>query len=149
MSGTPTPDAGPPGLIGPGLPRRLVEHDPAAVHEHDPVGPRRDLVHPVLDDDDAGALIAGEPAQRAEHFLRAHRVQVRQRLVEHEDARAHGQRGRDRRALLLARRTALRWTHGRIPAIPVTSRHHSTRAAISGCGSARFSGPNATSDCTV
>ena len=37
----------------------------------------------------------------------------------------------------------------RIPAIPVTSRHHSTRAAISGCGSARFSGPNATSDCTV
>ena len=37
----------------------------------------------------------------------------------------------------------------RIPASPVTSRHQSTRAAISGCGRARFSGPNATSDCTV
>ncbi len=37
----------------------------------------------------------------------------------------------------------------RIPAMPVTSRHSSTLAAISGCGSARFSGPNATSACTV
>jgi hypothetical protein len=37
----------------------------------------------------------------------------------------------------------------RMPAIPVTSRHQSTRAAISGWGRARFSGPNATSDWTV
>ena len=37
----------------------------------------------------------------------------------------------------------------RSPPSPVTSRHQSTRAAISGCGRARFSGPNATSDCTV
>ena len=95
-------DASPAGLIGPGHPGRLIEHDPAAIHEHDPVGPRGDLVHAVLDDDDAGALVLGQPPQRAEDFLRAHRVQVRQRLVEHKDPRAHSQRGRDRRALLLA-----------------------------------------------
>jgi len=37
----------------------------------------------------------------------------------------------------------------RSPVMPVASRHQSTRAAISGWGRARFSGPNATSDCTV
>ncbi len=33
-------DACPAGLVGPGHPGRLIEHDAAAVHQHDAVGPR-------------------------------------------------------------------------------------------------------------
>ena len=85
----PDADARPPGLVRPRSPRRLVQHDPAAIHEHDPVRPRCDLVDTVLDDQYAGTLILREPAQGAEHFLRTHRVQVGQRLVKHQDPRPH------------------------------------------------------------
>ena len=109
-----------------------------------------DLVDPVLDDHDAGA--AASPASRrsvAEHLLRPDRVQVGQRLVEDEDPRPHGQRGRDRGALLLP--AGQRDRRPPAAARPARSRPGTSppgRRSRAG-GRARFSGPNATSDCTV
>jgi hypothetical protein len=55
----------------------------------------------MLDDDHTGLAVAGQPLQGGQHLLGADRVQVGERLVEHEHPGPHGQRGGDRGALLL------------------------------------------------
>jgi len=68
---------------------RPLAHDPAPA-EHDDVGRKReDLLEPVLRQQDRGAELAVDPAQRREKIGRGDRVELRGGLVEQQAARLH------------------------------------------------------------
>src|SRR5918999_2545769 len=82
--------------------RRLLD-DPAVVDEDDPVADLAREPHLVGHDGHRHA-VAREVAHDVEHLPDHLRVQRRSRLVEEHELRLHGERPRDRDALLLAAR---------------------------------------------
>src|SRR5215212_9686422 len=95
------------GPLGPRVGEELLGwgglQDPAAVHEHDPVGRRPGEAHLVADHDH-GHAGGGQVAHDVEDLVDHLRVQGRGRLVEQQELGVHGQGAGDRHPLLLAAR---------------------------------------------
>src|SRR5258707_703138 len=77
--------------------------NPPLVHEYDPFGLCAREQHHMRDDDHRHAFVS-ELSNHAQHLADQLRIQGRRRLVEEHDLRLHGQRPRDRAALLLTAR---------------------------------------------
>ena len=83
--------------------RRRTLRDDRSVAQNDDAIALPEFVGLVLDDDEAGALLAHFPNQR-ENFRAALGIEVGSRLVEDDHARPQRQHRRDREALLLPAR---------------------------------------------
>ena len=73
----------------------------AAIHEDDVVGNVGGEAH-LMGHDEYGHALLGQSAHRLEHLADQFGIERRGDLVEEHDARLHGERARDRGALLLA-----------------------------------------------
>src|SRR4029450_4593014 len=95
------------GPLGPRVGEELLGRgglqDPAAVHEHDPVGRRPGEAHLVADHDH-GHAGGGQVAHDVQDLVDHLRVQGRGGLVEQQQLGVHGQGAGDRHPLLLAAR---------------------------------------------
>ncbi len=78
----------------------------AVLEPHDPVG---DVANPlvVADDDDAPALLLGDPPQQPHDLVTDLRVEIGGRLIGQDERRVVDQRPGDRHPLLLAARQLL------------------------------------------
>ena len=85
------------------LARRTVQHERSLAHHQNAVAVLGKQRHLLLYNHDGDALLA-HLAQRVEHEGGGSRVERRRRLVEHEDARTHGENSGDGHLLLLATR---------------------------------------------
>ena len=87
--------------------------------------------------------------ERLDQLAAGARVEVRARLVEHEQARVHRQHGGDRDPPPLAEAELVRRAVGVLAHAHGVQRASCTRSSTSGLESPRLSGPNATSSRTV
>ena len=85
-----------------------AERHPARLDQHRVIGEIESERGVLLNDEEAHALVAIDPAKRAKDFRHHQRGQAERRLVEHQETRAHEQRARDRQHLLLAARQRTR-----------------------------------------
>ena len=83
--------------------RRGVADDGAAVERDHAVGGAQAALEPVLGEQDRRPPLLVEPAQQREQLVAGDRVELRGRLVEHEQPRAPGERGAERDALAARR----------------------------------------------
>ena len=86
---------------GKNIVRRALFKDFPLVHEQNSVGRLAGKAH-FMRDHDHGHAVAGKIGHDVEHFARHFRIKGGGRLVEQHDARFHGQRPDDGRALLLS-----------------------------------------------
>src|SRR4029077_2611690 len=61
--------------------RRALVDDLASVHHQDPIGHLSQLLGGVLDHDDGDVALASQLSDDLEHFVLAHRIELRGRLV--------------------------------------------------------------------
>ena len=90
------------------LARRALLRDRCVVHDDDPVGHRQRFLLVVGDVHDTQAELLLELADLAAHATAELGVEIRERLVEQQNARLEHQRARHRDALLLAARELAR-----------------------------------------
>ena len=81
-----------------------VGRDPGVGDDDHAINQGRPHVDPVFDDDQGCARALHDRLDGAANLRNAHRVEVRGRLIQEEEARPHRQDGRQREALLLAPR---------------------------------------------
>ena len=85
------------------LARLVDQHRAAVVRQVDhPVYIRQHALQPVLGEQDGQAQVGVEAHQGVEHILGRLGIQLRRRLVQHQDMRSQRQGGADRHALALA-----------------------------------------------
>ncbi len=116
-----------------------VAFDPPVAEHGDPVGDGEDLVEPVRDEDDAGALLDDRPDRR-EQAGGFRRRQCRGRLVEDEDAAAAAKRPADLDELALRQRQlgdAPRQVDGGAEAFEHAADDDATPAAVDEAAAAR------------
>ena len=87
--------------------RRSVGDYAALVQKHGPVGDGRRGPQTMFDQNDGHAVLCVQPAHRVDHGPRALDVEAGHGLVEHQQARTHGQHGGDGQPLPLAARKSV------------------------------------------
>ena len=123
---------------------RRVQHDPALLEEEDAIADLERPRWPLLREDDGHAETGGQPDER----VRGLGIELGGRLVEQEQLRLEGERGRQADALQLAGGELRDAPLERDARPRAAARAARTRGAISAGGAPTFSTPKATSSST-